>query len=302
MTLMLPSIDPGHLVALNALLEEGSVTRAAQRLHITQSSMSHRLALLREMLGDPLLVRVGAALVPTPRAAAMAEPLAAALRALEAAVAPALPFDPSKSHSRLSIAMPDLLAPLVPRLTSALLAASPGLQLQFTHITESLSAWLANEPSALALTPTRFVQDDIQSRALGDLHFGVVGRTTHPALRRPLTPARWLAHPHVVVRIRNEQANVIEEELKRRALVRHVGVEVPSFLAGLLIVAQSSFLMNAPMPLVNEAASTLDLRVREAPIPLPRVRFALAWHPRFQADPAHRWSREQVFEAVRRLF
>lgn len=299
---MLPSIDPGQLVALNALLEEGSVTRAARRLHITQSSMSHRLALLREMLGDPLFVRVGAALVPTARAAAMAEPLAAALRALEQAVAPALPFVPSTSRSRLTMAMPDLLAPLVPGLVGALLAESPGLQLQFTSISETLSAWLAQEPAALALTPTRFVQDDIQSRALGDLQFGVIGRKTHPALRRPLTTARWLAHPHVVVRIRNDQTNVIDEELKRRGLARQVGVEVPSFLAGLLIVAQSNFLMNAPMPLVDEAARSLGLRMRQSPIPLPRVRFAMAWHPRFQDDAAHRWAREQVYEAVRRLF
>ncbi len=151
----------------------------------------------------------------------------------------------------------------------------------------------------MALTPSRFVNDDILSRSLGELRFGGVGRKDHPALRRPLTTERWLAHPHVTVRIGNERTNVIEEELTRRGLERRVGLVVPSFLAGLLVVARSDFSMNVPMPLVDEAAGVLGLRLRKAPIPLPTIRFALAWHARFQEDPAHRWARERVFGAAR---
>lgn len=297
-----PAVDPGQLVALNILLEEGNVTRAAQRLGITQSSMSHRLAQLRRALGDPLFVRVGASLVPTPRALAMAQPLAAALRALAASVAPPARFDPLKDHFVLGIAMPDLLAALAPRLVATLVAEAPNIEIRLTTIVPALSMALAGDPPALALTPSRFVEDDIRSRSLGELRFGVVGRRDHPALRRPLTTERWLAHPHVTVRIGNERTNVIEEELARRGLTRRIGIEVPSFLAGLLVVARSELLMNVPMPLVDEAAMAMGLRLREAPIPLPRIRFALAWHPRYHHAPAHQWARERVFNAVRPAF
>jgi DNA-binding transcriptional LysR family regulator len=297
-----PSVDPGQLVALNALLEERSVTRAAHRLGITQSSMSHRLAQLRQMLGDPLLVRVGGSLVPTPRALAMARPLAEALRALATSVAPVERFDPSTSRFALTIAMPDPLATLLPHVVAALVDEAPRAEIRVTNIGPGLSTALAGDPPGIALTPARFVDDDIRSRSLGDLRFGVVGRREHPAMRRKLTTERWLAHAHVTVRVGNETTNVIEEELARRGLTRRVAIEVPSFLAGLLVVARSDYLMNVPLPLVDEAAALLGLRLREAPIPLPRIRFALAWHPRFQAEPAHQWARERVFAAIRPAF
>lgn len=296
------SVEPGQLVALNVLLEEQSVTRAARRLGITQSSMSHRLAQLRAALGDPLFVRVGASLMPTPRAQAIAQPLAQALRALEASVAPVEPFDPAASRFVIGIAMPDLLATLASELAATLAREAPNLELRLTNIAPALSTALANDPPGMALTPSRFVEGDILSRAIGELRFGVVGRKNHPALRRALTPERWLAHPHVTVRIGNERTNLIEEELARRGLTRRIGMEVPSFLAGLLVVARSDFLMNAPMPLVNDAAAALGLRLTEAPIPLPTIRFALAWHSRFHNDPAHRWARDRVLAAVRPAF
>lgn len=81
-----------------------------------------------------------------------------------------------------------------------------------------------------------------------------------------------------------------------------MGLEAPSFLAGLFVVSSSDMLMNAPIPLVNEAATKLGLTTREAPLRLPRVRFSLCWHERFQADPAHRWARERVLETARRAF
>lgn len=296
---VLDDLDPTNLVALHVLLEERHVTRAARRLGLTQSSMSHRLLRLRDALKDPLLVRAGGTLVPTARAEAIAGPLAAALRALRAAVAPPTPFDPATSRYTLTMALPDLLVPLVPGFLAELAADAPHVDLRISGVTPGLALALAAGEPALALAPVGFVDDTTIARPLGEIRFGVAARRGHPALDRPLTLARWLAHAHVVVRIGNERANVISDELDRRGLVRRVGVEVPSFLAGLLITARSDLLMNAPIPLVHEVAETLGLVVREAPIALPRVPFALLWHERFQSDPAHRWARERVFAAMR---
>jgi DNA-binding transcriptional LysR family regulator len=299
---MFEHIDATNLVALHVLLEERHVTRAASRLGITQSSMSHRLARLREAMQDPLFVRTPSGLLPTPRAQSLAAPLGEALRALEAVTVVPERFDPATSRYAISIAMPDLLAPLASRLVAGLTARAPLLQVRLTHVVPSLSEALAKGEPALALAPARQVDGRVITRTLGEVHFGVVGRQKHPALRGKLTTERWLECGHVVVRLGNEQSNLVQSELVRRGLQRRVGLEVPSFLAGLFAVSNSDLLMNAPIPLVNEVAATLKLRVREAPIRLPRVRISLCWHERFQGDSAHQWVRERIFEVVRPAF
>jgi DNA-binding transcriptional LysR family regulator len=300
--IMLDTLDASNLVALHVLLEERHVTRAARRLGITQSSMSHRLARLRSTFQDPIFVRSPQGLLPTPRAQSIGQPLAEALRALEAVVAPSKPFDPATSPFTLTIALPDVLAPLAPRLIAGLVAEAPLLDLRLTPVVPSLSEALAKGEPALALAPSRFVSGPVMTRPLGDVSFGVVGRKGHPALLRALTIGRWLAYGHVVTRFGNDQTNSIEVELARRHLRRRVGLEVPSFLAGLFVLPSSDLLMNAPVQLVQEAATRLDLATREAPIRLPRVRVSVCWHERFQRDPAHQWARERVFQVARPVF
>ncbi|NVJ09649.1 LysR family transcriptional regulator [Myxococcus sp. AM001] len=299
--MLLDRIDASHLYSLHVLLEERHVTRAARRLGITQSSMSHRLQRLRAALGDPLLARAGGGLLPTPRAEALAPRLAEALRALEAAVTPEAAFDPAACTQTLTLMMPDLLAPVLPHVLTAVGRAAPGMSLRVRPVSAELPHLLAAGPLSLALAPAHFVGGHTRSRLLGELRFAVAGRRGHPALRPRLTVARWLAHGHVVVHIGNERANAVADALTRRGLRRRVALEVPSFLAGLQVVARSDLLMNVPVPLVNEAASALGLEVHPAPLALPRVRFAMLWHERFQHDAAHRWARDTVFAAVRPL-
>ncbi len=299
---MLDELDAANLVALHVLIEECHVTRAARRLGITQSSMSHRLARLRDTLQDPLFVRSPQGLLPTPRTQAIARPLAEALRALEAMVVPPRQFEPATSPYTLSIGLPDVLAPLAPRLIAGLTGEAAFLDLRLTPIVPSLSDALARGEPALALAPSRLVRGTVMTRPLGEVRFGVVGRRGHPAFRRTLTTERWLAYGHVVTRFGNEQSNTVEMALARHGLRRRVGLEVPSFLAGLFVLPTSDLLMNAPVQLVAEAAARLDLATREAPIRLPRVRVSLCWHERFQRDAAHQWARERVFEFARRAF
>jgi DNA-binding transcriptional LysR family regulator len=299
---MIDTLDASNLIALHVLIEERHVTNAARRLGLTQSSMSHRLARLRVTLQDPLFVRSPQGLLLTPRAQAIAQPLAEALRALEAVVVPPKPFDPATSRYTLTIALPDVLAPLAPRLIGGLGAEAPLLDLRLTHVVPSLSEALGRGDPVLALAPSRFVTGPVMTRALGEVRFGVVGRRGHPALRRALSTERWLAYGHVVTRFGNEQVNAIEAELARHGLRRRIGLEVPSFLAGLFVLPTSDLLMNAPVQLVNEAATRLGLTTREAPIRLPRVHISVCWHERFQRDPAHHWARERVFHIARSAF
>lgn len=297
---LVDEVDPGSLVALESLLRERSVTRAARRLGITQSSMSHRLALLRERLADPLLVRRGAVLVLTPRAEAILPPLSAALTALREAVQAKRPFDPAAHPRTVSIAMPDLLAPLVPRLLRALEEDDARCMLRVRTPPPSLADALATGDPELALCPVGDVVGSSVVRRLGQVEFGVVGREGHPALRRPLTVASWTRHPHVLLRTGNESPNAVGGHLEKAGVRREIGLEVPSFLAGLIAVAGSDLLMNVPIVLVRDLLGPLGLRARPAPISLPIVPVALAWHARFQADEGHRWARERIYGVVRR--
>ena len=295
-------LDSTQLIALNALLEEAHVTRAAKRLGITQSSMSHRLAQLRQFFNDPLLIRVGSGLELTPKASAIAIPLAEALKALSQAINIDDAFDPANSIFKINIMMPDLLAVLSPRLATGLLTAAPKASISIRHLSADLSKELGKDSSSLALTPFKFVQGDILSRAIGKLRFGVVGRKNHPALRRNPTLKQWLQYRHITVKIGNESSNIITEELKRLNIERPIALEVPSFLSGLHVLPQSDFLMNVPLPLAKEAITQLGLQLREIPILLPQPRFSIAWHPRYQNDPAHTWARNSIFEAIRPAF
>ncbi len=291
-------VDPASLVALHVLLEERHVTRAARQLGITQSSMSHRLQGLRASLGDPLLVRGTRGLVLTPRAQAMVQPLAAALRDLHTAIRPSPQFSPEHDAYVLTLAMPDLLMPLVPVLLRAL-AAAPYVQLRLQPMPASLADTLQSGAPVLALAPVAHAGISLMSRSLGELRFGVVTRKGHPLAAQRVTLKRWLAYEHVVVGVGNASPNVIGEALRRRGLERRIGLQVPSFLAGLWIVAHSDAVMNAPMPLVHEVSRSLPLEVRSVPVALPRVPFAMLWDPGFSSDPAHRWCRDVVYETVR---
>jgi DNA-binding transcriptional LysR family regulator len=292
------AFDPASLYVLHALLEERNVTRAAKRVGLTQSSMSHRLKLLRAELGDPLLVPNGRKLVPTPRALALAQPLSEALAALQKVVLPSQPFDPRTARRTFVLGMPDLLAPLLPVLVGRLTRAAPNISLRVTTLPAQLGDGLAAGEPELALAPMRDAPPSTRSRALGEVKFGLVARRGHPILKGPLTVERWLAYGHVVVRTGNASPNVVSSSLERQGLQRRVGAEVPTFLAGLMLVAGSDLLMNAPMALVDELTVTLGLVTRDAPAPLPKFPAGLMWHERFQHDEGHAWLREQVHALV----
>ncbi|MGH1342319.1 MAG: LysR family transcriptional regulator [Nannocystales bacterium] len=292
-------LDPSQLVALHALLEECHVTAAARRLGVTQSTMSHRLRQLRDELGDPLLVRQGRALVRTARAQTLLGPLGEALDALEKAVADPEPFDPARAEVEVPIAVPDLLAPVLPRIIGVLQHESPQLKLRIIPIPRDIPEALATDSRWLVLAPSHLSNDTTRSRGLGELRFGAVARTGHPAFRSTLTLKRWLAYPHVVVSVGNRSTNLVDQALEERGRSRNIGLTVPNFLAGLIAVATSDLLMNAPMPLGREVTELLGVRTRKLPIPVEPVRLSVLWHERRHQEPAHVWLRGRLYELVR---
>lgn len=293
-------VDLALLGALDALLAERHVTRAARRLGITQSSMSHHLARLRAALGDPLLVRVGRAMVLTPRAEAMAAPLHRALADARAAVADAAAFEPATATRSFTLACPDLLAPVFPELLAALTAKAPGVSLQVTAAAGELPALLASGACDVALGPSPHEAPGLVMRALGTVSWCVLARRGHPAAKGRLTAAQWSRYPHVVVRSGNASPNRVAQAIARAGVARTVGVSVPGFLSAPWVVARTDMLFTAPRELVGELAAALDLAMLTPPVALPVIAVAALWHERMQADAGHRWFRETVVGALAR--
>ncbi len=293
-------LDPSHYTALLALLEERHVTRAAARLGLTQSSASHRLKVLREALRDPLLVRGTEGLLRTPRGEQLIEPLRSALAALREAVQPSPRFSPASEAYVASVGMPDPFASALPALVARLADIAPKVTLRIEQVPSDVTSALERGSPNLVLAPSTFARPGIMSRPLGALRFAAVMRKGHPLARGVLGRARWLSFAHVVVSARNTVENPVANAIESAGSERRVALVVSSFLAGLHVVAGSDLVMNAPRPLVNDVADTLGLVVRELPLQVPEVPFALLFHERFRADPAHTFVRDLVHELFAR--
>ncbi len=294
----LDGTDLAQLAALDALLTERHVTRAARRLGITQSSMSHQLARLRERFGDPLLVRVGREMAPTPRAQSMAEPLRAALAALQRVVIAAEPFEPARASRAFTLACPDLLAPALPELLATLQREAPSVVLHVVSPGPDMAALLASGRCDVALAPAPSDAPGLVMRPLGAIHWCVLVRRGHPLATGRMTAATWAAHPHVQVRQNTGTPSLVGAMAERAGVRRTVALTVPSFLAVPWVIARTDMVFTAPKELVDEVASALDLAVLRPPVELAPVATAALWHERMQADAGHRWFRERVVTAM----
>jgi DNA-binding transcriptional LysR family regulator len=297
--IMAPVDDLPLLAALDALLSERHVTRAARRLGITQSSMSHHLARLRQRFGDALLVRSGRAMTLTPRAEAMAAPLREALGAVRRAVADADPFDPATTTRTFSLATPDLLAPALPDLLAAMNAASPNAGLHALAQPLDAPAALASGACELLLGAALTSAPGVLQKRLGAIHWCVLARRGHPVLPGRLTAAAWGRYPHVMVRSGNGSPNRVARALEEAGVKRRVGVAVPSFLAAPWVVARTDMLFTAPRELVGEVARALDLVMLDPPVALPTIAVAAMWHERMDGDAGHRWLRGVVVKTLK---
>ncbi len=293
-------IDLNLLATLQALLDEGSVTRAARRLGIGQPAASHALARLRELFGDPLFVRSGRGIAPTPRAESLREPLARLLVDVSRLVRHEVTFDAAHSTRAFVLACPDLLAPLLPRMSAHLHEAAPHARLEVRNRSRDDTHALETGQADLALGPGPAQGAGLKTRGLGAIHFGVVARRGHPALGRghKLRAKAWVRYPHVLVRTGSSSTSVVGTALERAGLQRRIGLVVPTFLCAVVAVCETDLLLAAPRELVSPLAARLDLVVVAPPVPVPAVPIVSLWHERYQADPAHRFFRGVVTQQL----
>jgi DNA-binding transcriptional LysR family regulator len=300
------SLDLNLLIALDALLTERNVTRAAARIGITQSAMSHSLKRLREMIGDPLLVRSKGEMVPTTRAEALALPMRRAFREIESALAAPTPFDPKTATNRLTIATSDYAELIMlPRLVERLTREAPSIDVRVRPVELDMSNDdLRNGTVDLAIIPTfpPIAEAGIFSRRLFDDELVCVMRKRHPLAKKKLTLARYVAASHALIAPRATEGGLIDDALARIKRKRRVAVMVPHFLIAPHLVATSDLLLTMAARVARVLEKPLNLVLKPVPFEVhttPSFTMACVWHERMQNDPAHRWFRELLFDIAK---
>lgn len=289
------SVNLNLLVALDALLEERSVTRAARRAGVSQPAMSNSLAQLRSLFGDPLFSRRAHGLEPTARALALAEPIRQGLRLFGDALTPPS-FDATTAERRFVIEASDYVEfVLMPPLMRALAREAPRVNVE-------VRPWGRHEvPGSLARGEADLMigfYDQVPPHhrhcLLFDEEYVCIVRKGHPQVGKRLTLARYLKLEHVLVSQRADTLGSVDRALAAQGKRRRVAARVSHFLMVPMLVARTNLVAALSRRVVTPLAAPLELRLLPPPLPLPRGRIGQVWHEQLEADPGQRWFRELV--------
>jgi DNA-binding transcriptional LysR family regulator len=298
----LSGIDLNLLVSLDALLAESNVTRAAARLHLTQSAVSAQLARLRQLFDDPLLIPAanGRGMTPTARALELMVPLHDALKTLETVVRRQPAFDPLTNTRRFVVAASDQCVAVLglPLMIEWARLAGPGLQLAFVAIESgSLAERFERGEIDLLLGSAQQVPPTLKARKLYDEHFVVAQRKGHPRGAAAYDLDSYCAHEHVLVSTSGGGFfGFMDEHLEALRRRRHVALSVQHFTLVPEVLTRTDYVATLPHRLIARYQERVDLF--ELPFEARGFSMHAAWHPRNHADPALMWLRETVAALV----
>jgi DNA-binding transcriptional LysR family regulator len=303
----LPDIDLNLLTALDALLHEGSVAGAARKLGLSASAMSRTLARLRAATGDPLLVRAGRGLVPTPHAAALRERVHDLAHEVQAVLRPGTSgLDLATLDRQFTLRVNEgFLEVVAAGLVRAVAAAAPAVRLRFAPKPDKDVRSLRDGLIDLEIGVLGESGPEVRVQALYQDQFVGAVRPGHPLLADAITPERYAACDHVVTSRRGQAFGPVDDALADIGLTRKVGVVVPSFPAALAIARATDLVALVPVIFLAHAsgehgANPSGIVSFPLPVRTETITVSQIWHPRMDADPAHRWLRGLVREACRR--
>ena len=286
--------DLNLLVPLDVLLAEGSVAAAARRLRLSPSAMSRALARLREATGDPLLVRAGRGLVPTPRALELRGRVGQLVEEGIAMLRPAAALDLGRLERTFTLRtregfVDNFGAELVARVA----AAAPGVRLFFMPKLDKSSTLLREGAVDLETgVVTETTSPELRAQILFRDHAVGVVRPGHPFCQGELTPERYASGGHVAVSRRGEAKGRVDQALAELGLERSIATLVGSFAAALALARSSDLIATVPEKHTGNLRDGLFSFA--LPFATPEIPVYLLWHPRLDADPAHRWLRDEV--------
>ena len=296
--LMFDRIDLHLIRVLHTVLTERSVSRAALRLGMYQPAVSASLKRLRELAGDPLLVRSGASMVPTEAGLRMIEPAADILRNAEMLFSDARAFDPATARHTFSLAASDYLDPVfLPQLVTQIKALAPGCQIEIHPLSADADyrTHLAQGHYEVVIGNWPKPPDDLHLGSLfGDEVVCLVAKH-HPAVRRGWDQTAWLAAEHIAPTPTHPGARgFIDDHLAAQGLARNITARCPHFALIPAMVAGSLLVLTTGRQYCERFTASLPVRVLPSPVEFPRMMYYQLWHERTHASKAGRWLREQI--------
>lgn len=303
------AVDLNLLVALDALLAENSVTAAALRLGLSSSAMSRTLARLRAATGDPLLVRAGRALVPTPRAIALREHVKALARQAQTVLRPAsAELDLASLKVTFTIRVNEgFMTCLAAPLLKAVITAAPGVRLRFAPKPDKDAGPIRDGTIDLEIGVIGTAAPEVRTRTLfRDTFVGVV-RTGHPLLEDRVTAERYVAFGHVVASRHDRFAGPVDDALEALGLKRTIVAVVPGYPDAIRMARCTDLIALVPRSCLGSEATDHDVADRgvrhfNLPVWTPEIAISAMWHPRLDNDPNHRWLRSTVLSVCRTAY
>lgn len=309
------TLDLNLLRVFDEVMTERSLTRAAQKLSITQPAVSNALQRLREALGDELIKRSGREMVPTPRALALWPAVRDALRQLQEVITPSS-FIPAEANTTFVLAMADATAAkLMPGLVEVMDRDAPGVSIRVVPLTtrdprrlldaEAVDLAIGYFPAAFADLTARAQAGEAVAFAHQRLYSGeyvCVMRRDHPLASEPLTLDRYCAARHMLVSFSGRPFGFVDEALALLGRERRIVLTVNQFFTAGKVVAHSNLLTVLPRHFVNVTGFADQLVLRELPYPVPTVQVDALWHHRVHRVRAHEWLRETIYAVAKTAF
>ena len=288
--------DLNLLLTLDVVLAEGSVARAAERLHLSPSAMSRALARLRETTGDPLLVRAGRGLVPTPRALELREQVSQLVHDAKAVLRPAEQLDLTQLVRTFTIRSREgFVENFGPDLIARVGEQAPGARLCFVQKPNKESTSLRDGTADLEIGVVgKATGPEVRAQALFTDRFIGVVRKGHALSQGKITPAHYSSGRHISVSRRGRATGPIDDALQPLGLERAIATIVGSFSTALALARSSDLIASVPERQTGNLRA--GMHSFPLPIPTPEITISLHWHPRMDADPAHRWLRGIALE------
>lgn len=289
----LSRIDLNLFVIFDVIYQEANLTRAAERLHLSQPAVSHALARLRTHFNDPLFERSGKGMLPTPLAKAMIDPIRAALQQFESTLNTEQTFEPHLAKRVFSLAARDIMeATALPKLMAQLGRYAPNIQLRSVRVgRRELENALLSGKVDLAADVLLPVSDAIAHQQIATEQLVVVMREQHPLNNEEWNLDAYLSAQHVQVSSRIEGLGIEDFALTRVGKARQIALRCQNYHAAVKVIEETNLLLTLPASYAREIKG---IALKKFPLPMPSIELYLYWQRKAEADPALMWLKEKI--------
>jgi len=288
-------LDLHHLMVLDVLLREHSLTRAAQTLNVTQPALSKTLARLRRYFDDPLFVRVALKMEPTPKAMALQAPVAAILDSMRALRTEHVPFDPKTSRRTFNFCVVDAgVIKLLPPLVRQLMAEAPNVRIRVLQLdADHLESWLVSGKVDFAMGSFPSLTKAIRRQTLWTESYVSVVHKGHRRISKEPTLEEFAREKHVLVSTlgTGHAHQLAERAIEAAVPEENIVCRVPMFIGAAVLAKHTDAVATLPTTIATVLAADLDLEIVTPPVKLPRIEICQYWHERLHREPGTKWIR-----------